>query len=231
MSKTVIITGAAGNLGQAVVQKFLDLNLQVEGTVLPDENTDRLPRSPLLTIHPLDVTREESCRTFVEQTVSRRESIDVAVLLVGGFAMGGIYETSGEDLRGMFRLNFESAYFLAREIHRQMARQPDGGRIVLIGARPALDAAAGKSMTAYALSKGLLFHLAELLNAEGRKKNVVTSVIVPSVIDTPPNRKSMPDANFADWVRPEQIADIIHFITTEAGSVLREPVIKVYGNA
>ena len=82
-------------------------------------------------------------------------------------------------------------------------------------------------MVAYGLAKSLLFRLAELMNAEARGTNVVTSVIVPGTIDTLPNRKSMPDANFKDWVKPEQLAELICFYSTDAASVVREAVVKV----
>ncbi len=105
------------------------------------------------------------------------------------------------------------------------------GRIFLIGSRPGLDAKNGKGMVAYGLAKSLIFRLAELMNEEAKGHNVVTSVIVPSTIDTPQNRKSMPDANFDNWVKAEDIADVIAFYCSGEGKSLREPVIKVYGNA
>ena len=105
------------------------------------------------------------------------------------------------------------------------------GRIFLIGSRPGMNATDGKGMIAYGLAKSLLFRLAALMNEESKGTNVVTSVIVPSTIDTTPNRKSMPDADFDTWVKPEAIADVIYFYCTEEAAVLREPVIKVYNNS
>ena len=86
-------------------------------------------------------------------------------------------------------------------------------------------------MVAYGLAKSLIFRLAELMNAEAKGSNVVTSVVVPSTIDTPQNRSAMPDASFDTWVKPEAIAELIHFHCTDAAATLREPVIKVYNNA
>jgi NAD(P)-dependent dehydrogenase (short-subunit alcohol dehydrogenase family) len=103
------------------------------------------------------------------------------------------------------------------------------GRIFLIGSRQGLNILKGKGALAYSLSKSLLFRLAELLNAEAKGKNVVVSVIVPSTIDTPQNRESMPDADFSSWVTASQIADIIYFYSSGESSAIREPVIKVYG--
>jgi len=86
-------------------------------------------------------------------------------------------------------------------------------------------------MIAYGLSKSLIFRLAELMNGEAKGNNVITSVIAPSTIDTPQNRKAMPDADPAKWVRAEDIAVIIHFYCTEEALALREPILKVYNNA
>ena len=86
-------------------------------------------------------------------------------------------------------------------------------------------------MVAYGLAKSLIFRLAELMNDEAKGTNVVTSVVVPSTIDTPQNRKSMPDTDPGKWVTPEAIADVIYFYCSDQSAVLREPVIKVYNNA
>jgi NAD(P)-dependent dehydrogenase (short-subunit alcohol dehydrogenase family) len=105
------------------------------------------------------------------------------------------------------------------------------GRIFMIGSRPGLDMKSSKGMIAYGLSKSLIFRLAELMNDEAKGKNVVSSVIVPSTIDTPQNRKAMPESDPAKWVKAEEIAEIISFYCSEKGAILREPVIKVYGNS
>ena len=130
----------------------------------------------------------------------------------------------------MIDINFNTSYFVARPVFQQMMKQANG-RIVLVGSRPALDAKAGKQTVAYALSKSLIFTLAELLNAEGSEKNVVTSVIVPSTIDTPVNRSSMPDADFSKWVQPKEIAELIDIVISNKAKSLRAPVLKIYGNA
>jgi NAD(P)-dependent dehydrogenase (short-subunit alcohol dehydrogenase family) len=105
------------------------------------------------------------------------------------------------------------------------------GRLVFVGARPALEADAAKSVIAYALSKSLLFKMAEILNKEAKGKNVVAAVIAPSTIDTPQNRESMPKANPDNWVKASQIAEVLEFICSEKGSPLRDSVYKIYGNA
>ena len=144
--------------------------------------------------------------------------------------MGAIDQTAGGDLKKMYTLNFETAYYTARPLFQHMMEK-NYGRIIFMGARPALLADAGKSMVAYALSKSLLFKLAEFLNAQAKGHNVVAAVVVPSTIDTVPNRESMPKADPSNWVKAEQLADILEFICSEKGEPIRESVYKVYNNA
>ena len=133
---------------------------------------------------------------------------------------GGIKTADGESLKNMYALNFETAYFAARPAFLQMQKQPAGGRIILVGSRASLIPKDGKNFIAYALSKSLLFKLAEYLNVEGASHNVVTSVIVPSTIDTPANRQSMPKADFSKWVKPEEIGWIFQKVVREPSSIL-----------
>ncbi len=227
MSKNIFITGASGNLGKAVVEKFVSKSDRVIATVSPGKNLG-FQVSGDLQIVEADLTNEAFVHKVIQSVIEKNKTIDAAVLLVGGFAMGNVNESDGAALKKMFSLNFETAYFCARPLFEQMQKQ-NSGRIVLIGARPALSASAGKGVVAYALSKSLLFKLAELLNAQGASDNVITSVVVPSTIDTPQNRAAMPDADFSKWVTPEAIAEVIDFAVSN--SSLREPVFKVYGNS
>jgi NAD(P)-dependent dehydrogenase (short-subunit alcohol dehydrogenase family) len=144
--------------------------------------------------------------------------------------MGSVIETNSGEIAKQYKLNFETAYNVARPIFSQMLKQ-NSGRIFFIGSRPGLNAKDGKGMVAYGLAKSMIFRLAELMNDEAKGTNVVTSVVVPSTIDTMQNRKSIPNADPEKWVKPEAIADIIHFYCTNAAAVLREPIIKVYNNS
>lgn len=226
----VIVTGASGNLGQAVVNKFLKEGYKVAGTVNQNDPVKVNIGDPNFSTIPVDLTDENKAKEFVDSIISSHKSIDVAVLTVGGFAAGKIAETKTADIMKQYKLNFETAYNVARPVFIQMMQQGNG-RIFIIGSKPGLDAKNGKGMVAYGLAKSLIFRLAELMNDEAKGHNVVTSVVVPSTIDTPQNRKSMPDAKFDNWVKPESIADVIYFHCTDQAKVLREPIIKVYGNA
>jgi len=228
--KTAIVTGASGNMGQAAVKKFLAEGYKVIGTIIPNDPVKIDVDSPNFETTIVNLADEENSQQFIESVIQKNGRIDVAVLTVGGFAMGTVVETKTADVLKQYKLNFETAYNTARPAFIQMLKQ-NSGRIFIIGSRPGLDAKNGKGMVAYGLSKSLIFRLAELMNDEAKGKNVVTSVIVPSTIDTPQNRKGMPDADPSKWVKAEDIANVIYFYCTDEASVLREPLIKVYNNA
>ena len=178
----------------------------------------------------LDLLNEENCQKFVDDVVEKQGGINVAVLTAGGFTMGNIDSTTTADIYKQYQLNFETAYNMARPLFIQMMKQ-NSGRIFLIGSRAGLDVSNAKGTIAYSLSKSLIFRLAEIMNAESKGKDVVTSVIVPSTIDTPQNRKSMPEADFSTWVTPEQIAGTIFFYSSDEAAAVREPVIKIYNKS
>ena len=217
-------------MGNACVHKFIENGYHVIAALSPGkalENSDRKN----ITTYNANLMDEDEASKLIGQIIDTHGTIDAALFLVGGFAMGTIEETDGAGIKKMFGLNFETAYYASRKVFGHMANQTHGGRLVFVGAKPALQATAGKKLIAYTLSKTLIFKLAELLNAEGKSKNVVSTVVVPSIIDSEANRKSMPNADPADWVTPEEIADVISFVTSENGSKLREPVFKIYGNS
>jgi NAD(P)-dependent dehydrogenase (short-subunit alcohol dehydrogenase family) len=229
-NKTVIVTGASGNMGQAVIKKFLAEGYQVVGTIVPNDPVPLAIDDANLEKVNVDLMSEDGAEKFVQQVIEKYGSVDAAVLTVGGFAMGTVAETKTADIYKQYKLNFETAYNVARPAFVQMLRQKTG-RIFMIGSKPGLSAVNSKGMIAYGLGKSLIFRLAELMNAEAKGTNVVTSVVVPSTIDTPQNRKAMPNTDPNNWVKPEAIADVIYFYCTEEAAVLREPVIKIYNNA
>lgn len=228
--KTAIITGATGNMGQAVVRKFITEGYKVIGTVVPgDAVLMDFPGESFEKV-VVDLTSEEDSQKFVETIIAKYGSVEAAVLTVGGFAMGKIADTKTSDLIKQYKLNFETAYNIARPVFVQMIKQ-QSGRIFMTGSRPGLDAQQGIGMTAYSLGKSLIFRLADLMNAEAKGMDVVTSVVVPSTIDTPQNRKAMPEGDFAKWIKAEDIAELIYFYCTDKGKAVREPLIKLYNNS
>ncbi|MEO5892288.1 MAG: SDR family NAD(P)-dependent oxidoreductase [Ferruginibacter sp.] len=228
--KTAIVTGATGNMGQAVVKKFLSEGYKVIGTIDPGHKAQAGIEDVNFEAVAVDLMNEEESQKFLETMIVKHESIDVLVATVGGFAMGKIADTRTSDITKQYKLNFETAYNIAGPAFTHMIGKKNG-RIFLVGSRPGSNSNYSKGMVAYGLAKSLIFRLAELMNDEAKGTDVITNVIVPSTIDTPPNRLSMPNANFDAWVTPETIAGIIYFYCTKEAAALREPVIKVYNNS
>jgi NAD(P)-dependent dehydrogenase (short-subunit alcohol dehydrogenase family) len=226
--KTVIITGANGNLGSAVTKEFLGKGYRVVATVVNEAMiTDDFSKHENLDVRVVNLTSEEETVSFITSVIEKYATVHAALLLVGGFAMGNIASTPLADIHKQLLLNFDTAYNVTRPLLAHMLSNGNG-RLVYIGARPAIDSPSGKNLVAYGLSKSLLFKLAEYINEEAKGKNVTATVVAPSTLDTPLNRKSMPDTDPAVWVKPESLAEILEFIVSDKSSPIRESVIKVY---
>src|SRR5690349_3458150 len=187
--KTVIITGANGNLGSAVTNEFLDKGYKVVATVIAETMKSDFASNENLEVQVVNLMNEEESNSFVQSVIKKYKTVDAALLLVGGFAGGNINATKLDDIKKQVSLNFDTAYNVVHPLYQHMM-QNNNGRIIFIGARPALNAAQGKDLIAYALSKSLLFKLAEFLNEDAKGKNVTATVVAPSTLDTPLNRKS-----------------------------------------
>lgn len=228
MQQLIWVTGSAGNLGRAICQRFLEAGYRVVGALAPGEAVPA--PQPGIEYRPVELTDEAAVQAELEAIARLFGPVDVAVLTAGGFAMGDIASTSLDQLRAQVHLNLDTTYPAVRALLGPMKARRSG-RIFMVGSRPGLDMRNGLGMTAYAMSKSLVFRLAELVNQEAAGTDVTATVIVPSIIDTMQNRASMPGADFSTWVTPEKIAEIVHFHCTAPASVLRESVLKVYGGA
>ncbi|NJM24442.1 MAG: SDR family NAD(P)-dependent oxidoreductase [Bacteroidia bacterium] len=226
--KTAIITGATGNLGSAVIEKFKTLNYRIVATTTPKSAGAQLGAG--VDAHPVDLTNEAATHAFVESVLQKYGGVDVALLLVGGYASGTVAQTDMLSVKKMLSLNFDTAFHVAQPVFQSMLAR-GYGRIVLVGSRPALNPKDARHSVGYAFAKSLLLRLAEVLNIEGATHNVLTTVVVPSTIDTPANRKDMPDADFTKWVSPATIADAMAIAVSGEADAWRESVIKVYGRA
>ena len=173
---------------------------------------------------------EGEADTFASRMVKDFPDLNAAVLLAGEFVMGKMHQTDEALLDKQISLNFKTAWFVIRPLMEHF-KKTGGGQFVLVGARPAISPSEGKNMVAYALSKSLLFAIAEIINADGKEHGVTASIIVPSTMDTVPNRQSMPNANFDHWVKTEDVADAISFILGNTGSQLRHSIFKIYNRS
>jgi NAD(P)-dependent dehydrogenase (short-subunit alcohol dehydrogenase family) len=224
--KTVLITGAGGNLGRAAVRKFMNDSWFVLATVSPGKQLPEITPEKG-EVFALDLRDEVRAESLVSEIVAKYRRLDVALFLAGGYAGGGIEKTGADQLQRMSELNFNTTYFAARHTFLYMKKQ-GRGRIVFIGARPALEPDFGKHNVAYALSKSLLLRLAEYFNADAGTSDIVTHIIVPATIDTPENRKAMPDADTSGWVSPDEIAEKMLSVCSPETVSGKDTVIKLY---
>jgi NAD(P)-dependent dehydrogenase (short-subunit alcohol dehydrogenase family) len=228
--KNILITGANGYLGSACVKLFLQNKYRVLALDHSNSHLGEFTASPGFRFYSLELTDEESVDRILSEILSEFGSIHAALLIAGGFALGTLTETRKSDFQKQISLNFESAYYVVRNLLHPM-KEGQFGRFIFIGARPALSPEQGQHMMSYALSKSLLFRLAEMINAQCRGTNVTATVLVPSTLDTPANRSEMPQADFSSWVQPLEVAKAIEFICGEDSPSLRESVWKLYNNS
>lgn len=230
--KVAIITGAAGNLGQAVARAFHDAGAK---TVLVDRSAEALQQAygsagadpDRMISSGVDLADEASARALVAAARARFGRIDVLVNTVGGFR-GGKHvhdeELATWDL--MMTMNLRTTLVACRAVIPAMLEQGSGA-IVNVGAGAALAAPAG--LAAYGASKSAVLRLTESLSAEVKAKGVRVNAVLPSTIDTPQNRAAMPDADASKWVSPDAIADVIAFLASDAARAVTGVALPVFG--
>lgn len=220
MKKTVLITGAGGNLGEAAVLKFLKEGFRVVALVSPGKTLSYKTESDVKVIS-VDLTNDAETRKIVDDIEG---NLDAVLLLAGGYMFGELIDVTSQQIKKMIALNFDTAFHVAQPALKKMIRQ-NVGRIVLVGAQPALNADVGQHSAAYAFSKSLVFQLAEMLNAAGSSNHVSTSVLVPNTLDTPQNREAMPNADFTTWTSLTDAANTLFYLAT--ADAVRSAVVKM----
>jgi NAD(P)-dependent dehydrogenase (short-subunit alcohol dehydrogenase family) len=231
--KVVMITGAAGALGRAVVRAFAEQGALL---ALTDANRERLAllRSELglsperCHIHQADLTHLDEATAFARATEQALSRIDIVVHIAGGFRMGAVHETSESDWNFLMDLNCRSAFNLAHGVVPIMRRQGSGA-IVHISSRSALKSEA--QVGAYAASKAALLRLSESMAAELADSGVRVNCVLPSTLDTEANRKSMPSADPSKWVGLDSLSGVILFLCSPAARDISGAAIPVYGRS
>src|SRR3981189_2394426 len=223
--KIVFVTGASGGLGVHVTQAFLAAGATVIGTSRKIQQSDF--NSPSFTAMPGEISNRESAAALVEQVLVRFKRIDVVVHTVGGFAGGqSIAETDDATFQRMFDVNLNSAFHLLRAALPAM-RKTGNGRIIAIGSRAAVDP--GPGVGAYSASKAALVSLIRTVAAENKDVGITANVILPGTMDTPTNRKMIPNADISKWVQPANVASLVLWLASDSGADVNGSVIPVYG--
>lgn len=232
-SKVVVVTGAAGNLGRAVAEAFaaqgarlalLDLNEQTLQAVI-----DALPEGTDARGYTVNLLESESVNDTLEGVIEDFGRVDVLANIAGGFSMGPLIQDSeDQDWEFMMNLNARSVFYTCRAVIPNMLEN-GGGRIINVSARAALQ---GKGrMGPYCASKAAVKTLTESLAAENKFDNINVNCILPGTIDTPQNREAMPEADFAHWVPPAALADVVLFLASEAARCVTGAALPVYGKS
>jgi NAD(P)-dependent dehydrogenase (short-subunit alcohol dehydrogenase family) len=232
--RVVLVTGGAGNVGQAVTSAFLAAGARV---VVPLYKTDQAGAlDALRRDHPgrlhsfaLDLTTERGAQQAVGQVVEWGGRIDAVAHMIGGYIGGArVAETQAEVWERMMDLNVKSAWLLTRFAVPRMVEQ-GGGSFVFVSSRAALQGRAGNG--AYAVSKAALITLMEVVAEEYARDGIRANAVLPGTIDTEDNRRSMPDADHSLWTPPEQIAQVILFLASPASTAINGAAIPVYGRS
>ena len=226
-NKTVIVTGAAGNLGRAVAKAFADLGANL---VLVDLKPERLERafgadSEHRLLAPANLLEMSDATRVAHTALDRYGRIDVLCNIAGGFRMGeAVHETSDENWSFLFDINTRTLLHAARAVVPHMI-EAGGGKIVNVGAFAAQKGAA--QMGAYAASKSAVIRMTEAMAAELREKYVNVNCVLPTIIDTPENRAAMPKADPAKWVAPADLANVIVFLASDASRAVHGAAVPV----
>ena len=232
--RVVMVSGAPGNLGQAVARAFHSTGANL---VLLDRAPDRLENlypelansSDHLLLGSVDATDAEAVERSVRAAVTHFGHLDVLANTVGGYRAGTpVHETSFETWELLQNLNLRPAFVLSRAVVPAMLEQ-GSGKIVHTAARAALKG--GAKSAAYSVSKSGVVRLVESLAAELRQKGINANCVLPGTIDTPQNRQSMPNANHSRWVSPQAIADVFVFLASDASRAVNGAAIPVYGSS
>jgi NAD(P)-dependent dehydrogenase (short-subunit alcohol dehydrogenase family) len=233
-SKVVLVAGGTGGLGSAVSLAFLQQGATVAVTYRKEAEfaalrTAAAANAPQLTGHSVDVTDKTAAAQLVAALIAQHGRIDAVVNAIGGYS-GGIklWDLDTKTLDTMLQLNLRSGFVLARAVLPAMLKQGHGS-IVNVAAKAAFDHGAGAA--AYSASKAAAVALFDSLAADARGTGVRVNSILPSIIDTKANRKAMPGSDFATWPKPEDIAQVILFLSSDAARVIHGASVPVYGNS
>lgn len=232
--RNVLITGGTGFLGSTVTKAFLAQGDTVAVTYLFDNEVERFKEynpdlSDKVTFIYANVTEESDVQKTVQTFLGQFDHLDIVVNIVGGF-VGGIPAVELDEDRWdfMMNLNLKSVFLCCKTVIPHMTER-GFGKIVNISARAGLKGESG--LSAYCVSKGGVRTLTEALAAEVMDSGINVNCIMPSIMDTPMNREAMPDEDHSRWVKTEDVAKVICFLTSDDSAIINGAAIPVYGRA
>lgn len=235
-NKVCIVTGALGGLGQTAVKTFLHNGATVVGVDSEKVLTDEFRKSVFWQtvekhnkwkFRATDVLSESHVNELTKETLQKYSKIDILINLVGGiYPWSEVTEVETKTWDFTIDLNLKSTFLCSREVLKIMKTQKNG-KIINVGAIAGLKG--GSKAGPYGVAKAGVINLTETMAEENKIHNIQINAIVPSIIDTPANRKSMPDADFSNWVKAEEIAELLLFLASDKSSGVTGSIIKVPG--
>lgn len=224
----IVITGATGALGAGVVELLLSRGATIHIPMVEAELPAHAAWRTHANVHAVPkVSLDDEAQ--VTAFYAALPALWASIHLVGGFAMSKVADTSLADFEKQWRLNTVTAFLTCREAVKAIRRTGKGGRIVNVAARPVVQPAGG--MIAYVTAKAGVASLTQTLGAELLGENILVNAVLPSTIDTPANRASMPKADFATWPKPAEIAETIAFLASAQNMLTTGTLVPVYGRA
>ncbi len=227
--RTAIVTGASGNAGRAIAYAFAEAGANL---VLIDRHPEKLvatfgPESERRLYLPADLFDQVEVNAAVAIAIERFGRIDILCNIAGGFRMGSpVHSTSDADWNFLFDINTRTLLHMVRAVVPHML-QDGGGKIVNVGAFAAQRGMA--QMGAYCAAKSSVIRLTESMAAELREKNINVNCVLPTIIDSPENRASMPKADPDRWVAPKDLASVILFLASQAARAVHGAARPVSG--
>ncbi|MQA27214.1 MAG: SDR family NAD(P)-dependent oxidoreductase [Micromonosporaceae bacterium] len=230
MTRTVLITGGSGGLGNGVTHAFLAAGWRVVVPWIVESELPRLGEHEGLEIVPADLFEPESARRATDLAAGDPNApLSAVVNLVGGFAMGGrVHETDVAEFEQQLQLNLRPTYLVSQAALPHLIAGC-GGAIVCVSSRAALRPFSGAA--GYITGKAAVLALVDAMATEYASDNVRVNAVLPSVIDTPANRAAMPNADHDSWVKPERIGEVIRFLCEDSSGIVSGAHVPVYGNA
>jgi NAD(P)-dependent dehydrogenase (short-subunit alcohol dehydrogenase family) len=237
-NKVALVAGGTGGLGRAISLAFVEQGANVIVTFRRPGDLDELKKAASVKLveaqgasldgFNADVTDETAVAKLIDGIVERHGRLDCLVNAVGAYA-GGIkfWDLETKIFEQQLALNLRAGFLLARAAARVMVKQGNGA-IVNVASKAAIDHAAGAS--AYAASKAAAVAMIDSLAADLKGTGVRANSILPSIIDTPANRKAMPKADFSKWPKPEEIARVILFLCSNEAHLIQGASVPVYGD-
>lgn len=233
--RTAIVTGGTGALGAAVVRAFLAEGARVAVPFRKEGELEKLRagldagQAEALSGTRLDLTDETAVEAFAASVAEDRHGLDILVNAAGAFAGGKpVHETPWSVWQQQLDVNLKTAVLASHAAVPWMLRR-GAGAIVNVSSRPAEGS--GENIAAYAAAKRAILQLTDAMAAELVEKNVTVNAILPSTIDTPANRKSMPGADHSKWVSPDAIARVVIFLAGPDARIVSGAHVPVYGRA